>query len=795
MRRLLLTLCMLLPIGVTVFSMPLSPEQAMDRALRSSGARSRGISASSMELAATINFDGVPAIYSFNNATSGGFIVVSADDASEAVLGYSDEGTIAVNPADMPDGLCYWLECLAEDIHMNSLDPGRRVISKTPQDNSERSPIEPLVTTKWNQGAPFNDKCPQVNGNHCVTGCVATATAQVLAYYKYPVTGTGSFSYTWNGKTLSFDYGNTTFDWDNMIDEYKAGQYTQTQSDAVATLMYACGVGVQMGYGVSGSGAYTGYVADELVNYFGYPAGVKIYNRNYYSIDAWNDLVYSQLQDCGPLQFAGRNSSAGHSFVCDGANGDYFHFNWGWGGMSDGYFLLTALNPGSQGIGGSVSGYTMNQYFIGNVNPTPKDYPICFEVSDGLNVTPESGTADVTSFTIDSWITNNSGYTLSGGSCRLGIKLRPIDPNKGMEYIAMGTIGELPNGYGYHSLSFNVSSDLEDGAYRLTPAFRIAENGEWNDMLLPIDKGHPYYTLVKEGDNITLTPATAASITVNEFALDTPLYLDQKFMVSVSVTNNSDQEYLDNLCVVFLNDNNQWIAESLAEPVDLMPGVTHAFKIFSNFLAWDSDVAVTAGNYEMYLAQFGSDYSYTLLSAPIDVTIEGAAPEMELTVSQLSIPDNQPADRVHISGTLECLQGYFCGNLTLAVFFNGSNIYQADSDVIIVSASTNSGEEAVTNTAPFQFIANLEPMTGGDHAMAAIYYYKNGFHQISSPVSFTVDTPVGIESVNYDEANSAAEYYDLSGRRLGTKPTIPGFYILRETLSDGHIRTRRVIVH
>lgn len=244
----------------------------------------------------------------------------------------------------------------------------------------------PLVKTTWNQGAPYNDLCPQKNGQITYTGCVATSTAQVMNYHQWPPQGTGTVSYDWNGQTLSMDFGATTFAWNDMLDSYPtATTGTDAQRQAVATLMKACGYALHMTYGLSedgGSGAYSSDIANVLINNFSYDVTARYVQREFYSPEEWEQMIYDNLADIGPAIYGGHGSLGGHSFICDGYDTDgLFHINWG--GTSDGYFRLSALDPPSLGAGGGAGGFNSQQNATlgirkpqpGSVRPLP--YIVC----------------------------------------------------------------------------------------------------------------------------------------------------------------------------------------------------------------------------------------------------------------------------------------------------------------------------------------------------------------------------------------------------------------------------------
>ena len=319
------------------------------------------------------------------------FVIVSADDCVKPILGYSDENPFGTDA--MPENVYGWLKDYDNQIqfavenHVKASSDARSrwqnlkagIVSQEKSTNS----ISPLLQTKWNQGSPFNALCP----SGTVTGCVATAMAQVMKYWNYPSHGVGSHSYSWNGRTLSADFGNTSYDWDNMKGTYSS--YTNDEKLAVATLMYHCGVSVDMNYGpisAGGSSASTSAVVDALVSYFNYKSTARYEERGNYSDETWIQMLIDELSAGRPVQYRGSDADGGgHSFVCEGYDtGDRFYFNWGWGGNYDGAFSIDAMNPGTGGIGSGSGVYTVNQGAIFGVEPN-EDVPAPTNLTATLN--------------------------------------------------------------------------------------------------------------------------------------------------------------------------------------------------------------------------------------------------------------------------------------------------------------------------------------------------------------------------------------------------------------------------
>ena len=341
------------------------------------------------DVSATLPMGEKAPFYIINVGEQEGFVIVSGDDRTNPILGYSDEG--AFDADRMPANMRYWLDSYARQLNaLAELDDMQATrVLRAPQREkvSTRSSIAPLITTKWDQATPYWNECPQFMNSDdeadgyelAYTGCVATSMAQIMYFYKAPERidqEIPSYTFTVAGDQMG-DYATvtmdaqppTTFDWEHMRETY-TGAEPEVYTSAVAHLMLYVGCSVKMQYGLSASGAYTDDIPKGF-KYFGY--GSKIAFRTDYEQKTWEDLVYSELAAGRPMIYNGTaGSGGGHSFICDGFQyGDYFHINWGWGGMGNGFFQLSILNPSASGIGGSSSseGYNMKQNIIYNIIP------------------------------------------------------------------------------------------------------------------------------------------------------------------------------------------------------------------------------------------------------------------------------------------------------------------------------------------------------------------------------------------------------------------------------------------
>ena len=308
--------------------------------------------------------------YVFDINDNNGYVIVSADDAAETILGYVPHGHW--QPENLPYNMKQWLAGYSRDIRaVQKLRTGR--LYSTGEKRPVRKPVNALLTCKWYQGDPYNRMTPDFNDGYGKrpTGCVATALAMVMYYHKWPqeqIDGIPSYKYVdyamMGGDDKMHTIGalpSVTFDWDSMTDEYN--NYSDDKScDAVAELMRYCGQAVRMMYGRYVSGAMSFDLPEALVEYFGYDKGARYVDRDEYTTSQWEELVYNEVAEGRPVLYSGATvRNEGHQFVCDGYDDGFFHINWGWGGMSDGYFRLSVLDPGTQGTGGATSGLNFSE--------------------------------------------------------------------------------------------------------------------------------------------------------------------------------------------------------------------------------------------------------------------------------------------------------------------------------------------------------------------------------------------------------------------------------------------------
>ena len=285
--------------------------------------------------------------YVFNLGTDEGFVIVAGDDRVMPVWGYTDSGTYS--DADVPQAMQWWLEGYQRQLQYLRLHPQAARSVK-----ALSTSVEPLMKTTWRQSSPFNLQCPKIGYSstpYPPAGCVAIAMAQVMKYHEWPVTGTGSHSYTSSkGGVQSRDFSQSTYDWENMLDTYATDvdRISDAAKNAVAQLAGDCGVAVDMQYGMEGSGAQIYDAMNALSTYFGYNRSMELLMRDFYDTAEWDNMLKEEIDNNRPVIYGGSNENMyGHCFVFDGYNANgYFHINWGWNGDYNGYFATSLLDSG-----------------------------------------------------------------------------------------------------------------------------------------------------------------------------------------------------------------------------------------------------------------------------------------------------------------------------------------------------------------------------------------------------------------------------------------------------------------
>lgn len=391
--------------------------------------------------------------YSVYGYEKGGFAIITSDDLVPEVIGYS-ESTFS----DGANSNFKWYLDAAERA-VNAIVASGKPFKTTTPDPSLYSPsVAPLITCHWGQESPYNDLCPEgtTSGSggwqgygetgRCVTGCVATAMAQVMYYHKSPVRGQGTNSVRvkqadGSYNTVTVDFSQSVYDWDNMLDDYDRN-YSYAEGQAVAKLMLDCGVASNMEYATDGSGTYTNLARDGMVNYFGYPATAQFLERDGYSESDWMNLIFNEISNSRPLLYGGVDMmNGGHEFVfCGYDTKGRVWVNWGWNGSDDGYYDVALLDPESF----SFSAY---QDMVIGIEGTPRA-----QLSDTVNVaTP----GELRSLIADSLVSKIGLLKVNGTINSTDMKL--IRQMAGLD-----TLGEVSRG-NLHTLDLSEATIVAGG--------------------------------------------------------------------------------------------------------------------------------------------------------------------------------------------------------------------------------------------------------------------------------------------------------------------------------------------
>ena len=732
------------------------------------------------------------AYYVFNAQDNQGFVIVSGDDRTAEILGYSDKGHFDI--CNLPVNIKSWLDGYEEQIQWlddNHIEVTQEAKARSKVSASARNPISPLVTSVWDQEAPFNNNCPSLtnyaasSASTTLTGCVATAMAQVMNYNKWPQAATKVVP----GYTMSYPYYNnygsqsnksmtlntlpsTTFDWSNMLDDY-TGSYTDAEGAAVAQLMQYCGYSVKMTYGTSevgGSGAQTSSVAKALVDYFGYDAStVKFVNRSNYTMDEWNQLMYDELASGRAVVYGGQSDGGGHSFVCDGYSYDgFFHINWGWSGMSNGYFKLSILNPYASGSGGSSTsnGFSYSQDAV-------------IGIQAGTAPAQNGSYQDTSVLSLSSPLSLSTTTSWNTTTYKIGVM--PLNTTTGDVYIydiAVGVVGEndamatqlgnsisvrstLKEGYGYNqaqTFSFTNTALTTNGTYTVKAFYRTSSGGQW----IPFEgQRNNYVQIVVSGGKITsasLMP-NPANLRVDNVSYDGDHVIGLSQCLRYTITNTSATEDFDGQLYLFANSSSYEMAEN---GVFIKAGATAEVEMF--FTASDLSNATT------YTMKLASDASCTNVISNYSLSLSKAG-----TAQSLS--------------NIELIGATFDGESESGTVNSGENTYNAynvygGSRLTATFRATNSNSQAYD---AYMLVYLYDNATGNsvNYAERQIHVAKNS----TADVSFTFD---GLEAGKtyllqpyYYYSSSAYNSFDMTvffflnglttwtadGKQTGSRPT------------------------
>ena len=565
MKKLLLTLLVVM-VTATVNAERVTKQEALQKAQVFMPGR-QFVEARSF--ARATGSTGEEAFYVFNADGNQGFVIVSGDDRTTEIIGYSKTGHLDME--QMPDNLKWWLDGYVRQMEAlaTSAKPAQK--AKTRGADSWKA-VSPLVKTQWDQYEPYNLMCPDgnyvdyyevgYNANYrCVTGCVATAMAQIMYYWNWPngcdaidsypvgyYDNKGNFIETNRVKGLPA----TTFKWSQMQKTYN-GNETGASAEAVAELMRYCGQAVNMDYGLYGSAA--GISPYVMARYFGFGKNARQVFRFLYSSSVWENMIYKEVSENRPVLYSGSGISGGHQFIVDGYDGKgLFHMNWGWSGMSDGYFVLSLANPDEVGAGGGTSadGYSVDQHAIIGLMPDdgepekPQFYAGFYRDLEQDAFTRGAANEDFTDVIIPGCVffEYNDPYTPTGQFTCTFRAAWGLYQNGSLLKV-LGATDPITTGNNYvedNWTPFSFGSDLADGKYQFRPIYQLEGSSDWQlcetDEIVFVDaviSGNKL-TLRESSNNVYTSDFTINDVTCSpsEFEVGKPVE------VTVNLTNNGD---------------------------------------------------------------------------------------------------------------------------------------------------------------------------------------------------------------------------------------------------------------
>ena len=545
------------------------------------------------------------AYYVFNVENNGGFVIVSGSDATPAILGYAESGELDLN--HLPDNLRVWLEDYAAQL--SAVEVGEASPMLRRGDAVNRPAIDPLIQTQWNQNTPYSLMIPTYkddkgNEQHYVTGCVATALAQVMYYYQWPKSCPSLSAYnTYNLNIHLSELPATTFDWELMQQKYNDNDVSDA-AQAVAKLMRYIGQSIKMDYNKYSSSASIDM--NVMIETFGYTKNMYDLSRSNYTTAEWESLIYQELSAGRPVLYSGSSENGGHQFICDGYDGDgLFHINWGWGGSSDGYFVISLANPDEKGIGGGMGtgGYAYRQRAIVGFQPATdneQEIPLLQSVTSNMPVafyTRSSTDVDFVDVSTD-------GCRLYGIYNYVPTTTFPIEAgwaiwqnNELLKVVASNDViidnRDLSLGwYTYYSGPGTVSfgAGLQDGKYRLVQVWR--QQGSTDEWKI-ISTNNAIYAVIS-GNNLSVRGENSANVeyAVNHVSYSGEMCEGTQNTVTITLTNNCDATQQP--VYFWMKDNGTW--QLMGKGIGSAdPDQTDIVNLtFNASIAGDVDVRITS---------------------------------------------------------------------------------------------------------------------------------------------------------------------------------------------------------
>ncbi|MBQ0019669.1 MAG: C10 family peptidase, partial [Bacteroidales bacterium] len=633
--------------------------------------------------------------------------------------------------------------------------PGRHYA----QDNTLPESVEPLLGgILWAQNDPYNRLCPTVpkTDTKCATGCVATATAQIMKYYQWPKQGTGENSYksTTYGFELGADFSQSIYDWANMLDDY-SGEYTEQQANAVARLMSDIGIAENMDYDQeSGSSSY--FAAYALATHFGYNKGLQVCEREFYSYAEWNDLLKTELAASRPIMMTGgkkETQTLAHEFVLDGYDKDgLYHVNWGWGGMSNGYYDINIMCPKNQGTGGGSGGFPARQDVIVN----------CFPDKDGTSVAhPMLEAYEEVRLNFDIISCGIANVGLGNFVGKWGY-VATID-----DEIVASVLEEKTEEDDCHFLSaFDYSITLDK--IGITPemigskkckVYPVYDDGT-GIKAIPSKVAIQNYVLLSVDENGEIVDETVHDDNVNPICKSLEItrnYAGYNVTATALISNEEGSKTFDRHISMFIVDEDYDLLAVGTDFVFINAGETA--KLQFTCQPQKGKVLELGKEYEVVLA-YDAYGSHDLI--PCETTtlkLQDPGPDPSLSYSDLALDKTvvEQGEELTVSFKVQNTGGFGVEEYYIFVMREGENTSSTYFPVFETDLPNGTTTFSSTNTINYD---------EGNYFLVIATMTSDGWNAISKgDLKFTVKAPsTGISHVTND--TDSAHYYDLQGRRV-----------------------------
>ena len=618
-----------------------------------------------------------PTFYAVNDAQGKGFVLIAGDDCIDPVLGYSPTGSI--DYGNLPPQLKAWLEAVSADITSMRKAGGGVAATADGNETNDGTPtviVEPLLKTHWDQGTPYNGLTPSIGGQQTMTGCVATATSQMLRFYRWPEHGTGSVKYDtpdYDQKTIDLDLSKSVYDWDNMANDYSSADgtqsWTEAQGAAVATLMRDVGAAIHMDYGVKASGAWGRDVANVVNRHFGYKA--VTYEKEDYNTREWVALIKGFLDNGDPLAYAGQDlKTGGHEFVVDGYDSrDFLHVNWGWSGSGDGYYTFAKF-------GYATTNFNYSMAFTHFVPDKSGDTAVTEEqtfniyvprISDNGNEVKKVEGAKSDFKAHLAFSVQHPSLKNFDGQVRFAIKDSKSNNLLTFGEQAMKTKSAKDQETAEADLTGDMLDGIADGSYQVTVEARDTRSDgtpfdSWvkgvrlsYDMTLDIADGN-----VSLRQHLSRVPRT----TCKSLTFDKPsIMLGDKLTWSVSLDTQNDDDILWNVLLLVLTDADNPDAEPIIADQLLFSAFAGQTNEFSQAKQLTAADGIKEGNYNAMLFVKNE---------------EGNTPvKMECGTIRLSVIHNDNPTRPYVTQS----------TMEVTTDEDGTATYEADGNVVDIDMS------------------------------------------------------------------------------------------------------------